>query len=403
MRHTGVAALAIFRPGMGGGGGVCASATYDRLRRELESASRVLEPRKEMSQGRNVLRRSAVSSVPRWTLFVGAALLCALTRAQAHGISEESRETMTDAGVLEYIWLGAEHMVTGYDHLLFLAGVIFFLTGFRDIVWFITAFTIGHCITLLGATLAGVTANAYLIDAVIAVSVIYKGFENLDGFKKVFDIPAPNLLAMVFGFGLIHGFGLSTRLQELPLPDEGLIPRILAFNVGVELGQVAALTAMLGFFAAWRASKSFERFGRASNIALVLAGLGLFFFQMNGYFSDAHHDHHEEHGHAHHEEHGHAHHEEHGHAHRAADAARGHDAQHHAHDTRTEHKHTLDGHAHEHARKKATNHDHGEHTHKHSEDHAHGGEGHEHDKKPALDDGQKGHEHPHDHGEGHQH
>jgi len=216
----------------------------------------------------------------------------ALPEAAAHGISEDTRETMTAGGIIDYIWLGAEHMVTGYDHLLFLFGVIFFLKGFKDVVRFITAFTLGHCITLLGATLAGITANAYIIDAVIALSVIYKGFENLDGFKKHLKIDAPNLLVMVFIFGLIHGLGLSTRLQELPLGDEGLVSRILAFNVGVELGQIAALSLMLGFFAAWRSSKVFERFDRIANIALVIAGAGLFVLQIQGYLGDhGHHDH----------------------------------------------------------------------------------------------------------------
>jgi hypothetical protein len=233
----------------------------------------------------------AVFSSRRFALLCCVVLACFMSRAQAHGISEASRETMTDGGLLAYVWLGAEHMVTGYDHLLFLFGVIFFLTGFRDIVRFITAFTIGHCITLLGATLLGITANAYLIDAVIALSVVYKGFENLDGFERFFKTRSPNLLTMVFLFGLVHGFGLSTRLQELPLGDEGIVGRILAFNVGVELGQVAALTVMLAFFAVLRSSRSFERFGKVSNIALVLAGVGLFFFQMNGYVQgDPHHE-----------------------------------------------------------------------------------------------------------------
>ena len=219
-------------------------------------------------------------------------ILCFSPRSAAHGISESSRETMADGGVLEYIWLGAEHMVTGYDHLLFLFGVIFFLTSFRDVVRFITAFTLGHCVTLLGATLLGITANAYIIDAVIAVSVMYKGFENLDGFKKTFGFDAPNLLVMVFVFGLIHGFGLSTRLQELTLGHEGLVSRILAFNVGVELGQVVALTAMLLFFKTWRSTRTFERFGRIANVGLIAAGVGLFAMQVDGYLH--HDDHHGE-------------------------------------------------------------------------------------------------------------
>jgi hydrogenase/urease accessory protein HupE len=229
--------------------------------------------------------------IARTALVASVAMLGLMSRAEAHGISESSRETMTDGGIIDYIWLGAEHMVTGYDHLLFLFGVLFFLTGFRDVVRFITAFTIGHCITLMGATLLGITANAYIIDAVIALSVIYKGFENLDGFKKSFNVQAPNLLTMVFIFGLIHGFGLSTRLQELTLGHDGLVSRILAFNVGVELGQVAALTVMIGVFKAWRSSKSFERFSTIANGGLVLAGAGLFVMQVDGYLHEDHHAH----------------------------------------------------------------------------------------------------------------
>ena len=247
----------------------------------------------------------------RWTPMTRIVLLlttlaCLVSRAEAHGIPEASRETIAQGGIVDYIWLGAEHMVTGYDHLLFLFGVVFFLTGFRDIVRFITAFTIGHCITLLGATMAGISANAYLIDAVIALSVIYKGFENLDGFKKTLGFTAPNLLGMVFVFGLIHGFGLSTRLQEITVGHDGLVSRILAFNVGVELGQIAALTVMLGFFSVWRSSASFERFSKGANAALILAGVGLFALQIDGYLHEDHHDHHAEetvapddHGHAH--------------------------------------------------------------------------------------------------------
>ena len=255
--------------------------------------------------------------------------------AYAHGLSSADREAMVGGGALEYIWLGATHMLTGYDHLLFLVGVIFFLTSFRDVVRFITAFTVGHCITLMGATLAGISANAHLIDAVIAVSVIYKGFENLDGFKRVFKKDAPNLLWMVFGFGLIHGFGLSTRLQELPLGDDGLIVRIFSFNLGVELGQIAALCVMLMFFKLWQKTSSFSKFSTAANWVLVLAGLGLLVFQMIGFFtepdhhghpeqpvqehveSDRHdgHDHAEDHGHDHKGAHGHDHEADHDHAH----------------------------------------------------------------------------------------
>ncbi len=243
-------------------------------------------------------------SVYKWWMVFGAVMALFLafpSEAMAHGISEESRATMSEGSTVDFIWLGAEHMVTGYDHLLFLFGVIFFLTSFRDIVRFITAFTLGHCITLLGATMMGISANAYIIDAIIALSVIYKGFENLDGFKKYLKFDAPNLLTMVFIFGLIHGFGLSTRLQELTLGQEGLVSKILAFNVGVELGQILALSLMLGFFAAWRKTALFARFSTASNGLLIAAGLGLFGMQVDGYMHDGEHHHHDAEEHTVHE------------------------------------------------------------------------------------------------------
>jgi hypothetical protein len=203
--------------------------------------------------------------------------------ALAHGISESDSQEMIAGGYLQYIELGASHMVTGYDHLLFLLGVVFFLTKFREIARFVTAFTIGHSITLIFATFLGITANYYLVDAVIALTVVYKGFDNLGGFRKVFGIESPNLVALVFGFGLIHGFGLSTRLQQLSLGDSGLLGRILSFNLGVELGQIAALSVMLLVLNLWRRSASFLRFSKAVNLGLILAGFGLFVFQLNGY------------------------------------------------------------------------------------------------------------------------
>src|SRR5215203_1235470 len=179
--------------------------------------------------------------------------------ASAHGISDADKQGILEGGNLEYIKLGATHMLTGYDHLLFLLGVIFFLTKFTDIVKFITAFTLGHCITLVFATLLHIKANFYLIDAVIALTVCYKAFDNLDGFKKYIQIQSPNLLGAVFLFGLIHGFGLSTRLQQLPLGQDGLVLRILSFNVGVEVGQIIALAGMWVFLSQWRKTESFGK------------------------------------------------------------------------------------------------------------------------------------------------
>lgn len=208
----------------------------------------------------------------------------------AHGMSVADKQRILDAGFMEYIELGASHMLTGYDHLLFLFGVIFFLTRFNDILKFITAFTIGHSITLIFATIYGIQANYYLIDAVIALTVCYKAFENLDGFKRYLNSRSPNLTWMVSVFGLIHGFGLSTRLQQLPLGDEGIVLKIIAFNVGVEVGQVIALAVMLFLLSGWRKRESFGRFSHASNVALMLVGGLLLMMQLHGYQHSAYTD-----------------------------------------------------------------------------------------------------------------
>ena len=203
----------------------------------------------------------------------------------AHGVSVSDQEILNNGGLWSYIYVGAKHMVTGYDHLLFLAGVIFYLSGIKDIIRFITAFTIGHSITLLGATYFGITANEHLVDAVIAISVIYKGFENLGGFEKYLKVKSPNLLLMVLLFGLIHGFGLSTRLQSFDLGDSQFLSKIICFNVGVELGQILALIPIVFLITQWKTKKSYAAFYRAANTYLVIAGLGLLIYQLYGYFN----------------------------------------------------------------------------------------------------------------------
>ena len=208
--------------------------------------------------------------------------------ALAHGISDEDKQRMLDGGYIQYIWLGASHMLTGYDHLLFLLGVVFLLSTFKDIVKFVTVFTIGHCFTLIFATYFKITWNFWLVDAIIAVSVIYKGFDNNNGFQRHFNMASPNLLKMVFAFGLLHGFGLSTRLQQLPLGDDPvhMIFRILSFNVGVELGQIVALAVMVAVLSLWRKTVHFERFSYTANLGLILAGIYLLFVQLHGYQHD---------------------------------------------------------------------------------------------------------------------
>ena len=244
-----------------------------------------------MNNNRLQCHSDARNSFIHWVmagLFV-AMLFVMPSSVQAHGMTDADKARILEAGYLEYVFLGAKHMVTGYDHLLFLFGVIFFLSKFSEVVRFITAFTLGHCVTLIGATFLGIQANYFLIDAVIALTVIYKGFDNLRGFQSVFKFNPPDLLGMVFAFGLIHGFGLSTRLQQLPLGDDmtGIVLRILAFNVGVEAGQVAALFVMLLFLAGWRHTAAFQPFSRVSNVGLVALGALLFMFQMHGYLHSA--------------------------------------------------------------------------------------------------------------------
>jgi len=219
-------------------------------------------------------------------LFLFSALLLLSSVAYAHGISEVDKAAMLNGGNLQYIWLGATHMLSGYDHLLFLFGVIFFLTNTRDIVKFVTVFTIGHSITLIFATFLGIKANYYLIDAVIALSVIYKAFDNNKGFQSYFGMKqSPNMLMMVLIFGLIHGFGLSTRLQQLPLGEDSgeMLLRIISFNVGVELGQIVALIVMLIILTGLRKLEEFNRYSKIANHFLMFLGFLLLLMQLHGY------------------------------------------------------------------------------------------------------------------------
>jgi len=203
--------------------------------------------------------------------------------AFGHGMSEAEKQTIIEGGNLRYIWIGATHMLSGYDHLAFIFGIIFFLTRFKDIVKYITAFTVGHSITLIYATFSAIQVNYFLIDAVIALSVSYIAFANLNGFEKYLNMKTPNMMVMIFGLGLIHGLGLSTRLQQLPLSEDSLLMNIISFNIGIELGQISALAIMLLLIAAFRKSHAFKSFSKAANSFLIIAGGYLFLMQMHGY------------------------------------------------------------------------------------------------------------------------
>lgn len=209
--------------------------------------------------------------------------------ASAHNVSKRDAsfvESNHGAAIPAFIYLGAKHMVTGYDHIAFLVGVIFFLYRLKDIVAYVSLFTLGHSITLLGGVLGGIHANPYAIDAIIGFSVVYKAFDNLDGFQRFFGFE-PNTKVAVLIFGLFHGFGLATKLQELDLSKNGLVANIVSFNVGVEIGQVLALTAVLIALSVWRTRPSFLRDAFATNTVLMTVGFLLVGYQIAGYIVTA--------------------------------------------------------------------------------------------------------------------
>jgi hypothetical protein len=211
--------------------------------------------------------------------------LAASQVVSAHGVTGSDADflkTVSGAHVGPFLYLGAKHMVTGYDHLLFLFGVIFFLYRLRDVAVYVTCFAVGHSATLLAGVLTGVHVNPYLVDALIGFSVVYKAFDNLDGFRTLFGWQ-PNTKAAVFGFGLIHGFGLATKLQEFALSQKGLIVNMISFNVGVEIGQLIALSIILFLMIPYRRTSGFLRHAVFANVVLMVAGFVLAGYQIAGY------------------------------------------------------------------------------------------------------------------------
>jgi hypothetical protein len=181
------------------------------------------------------------------------------------------------------MYLGAKHMVSGYDHLLFLFGVIFFLYRLKDIGIYVTLFAVGHSSTLLFGVLTGVSASAYLIDAIIGLSVVYKALDNMRAFPRWFGVQ-PSTRAATLIFGLFHGFGLATKILEFEMSRDGLVSNLLFFNVGVEIGQLLALSAILIAMGYWRRTRSFTRHAYTANVALMTAGFVLVGYQLAGYF-----------------------------------------------------------------------------------------------------------------------
>src|SRR6195256_7051766 len=230
----------------------------------------------------------SINVAPRLFGLLTVALLAILVvpEAGAHGVSGKDAlflQSIQGAAIGPLLYLGAKHMVTGYDHLAFLVGVIFFLYKMKDIVAYVSLFTIGHSITLLAGVLGGIHANPYVIDAIIGLSVVYKAFENMDGFRRVFGFQ-PNTKIAVLVFGFFHGFGLATKLQDFALAPEGLVANIVSFNVGVEIGQGLALAAILIALTYWRTRSGFLRHAFAFNGLVMACGFLLVGYQLSAYF-----------------------------------------------------------------------------------------------------------------------
>lgn len=234
-----------------------------------------------MTKGHVIDKRSVV----RFVLITASALLLPAV-ASAHGISSRDGEflqSLKGAATGPLMYLGAKHMVTGYDHLLFLVGVIFFLYRLKDILLYVSLFTVGHSITLLAGAIGGLRVNPFLIDAIIGLSIVYKGFENMGGFRRFLGFQ-PDTRAAVLVFGLFHGLGLATKLQEFQLSKNGLVANIVSFNAGVEIGQLLALTAVLIALSYWRRRPGYLHHAFLTNAVLMTAGFVLAGYQLAGYF-----------------------------------------------------------------------------------------------------------------------
>ncbi len=226
----------------------------------------------------------------RWLALVALATFLAglllAGMALAHNVTEGDAgyvQEVTGFRPIAFIYLGAKHMVTGYDHLLFLAGVIFFLYRSQDIAIYVSLFAIGHSVTMIAGVWWSISINAYIIDAIIAFSVVYKALDNLGAFRLWFGVQ-PDTKAATLIFGLLHGFGLATKIQDYDISPDGLLGNLIAFNIGVELGQLMALALILTAMTHWRARPAFARQAYAANVLMMVAGFALMGLQITGFF-----------------------------------------------------------------------------------------------------------------------
>jgi len=222
----------------------------------------------------------------RFAFFILSMLLLSTSAAMAHDV------TPGDAGYIQEIWgvhiipfmyLGAKHMVTGYDHILFLLGVVFFLYRSKDVAVYVSLFAVGHSITMLAGVWFGWGISSYIVDAIIGLSVVYKALDNLGAYQRWFGFQ-PNTKAATFIFGLFHGTGLATKILDYQIAPDGLLPNLLAFNVGVEIGQLLALAAILIVMGYWRKSAKFFEQAYTVNVVMMTIGFVLMGYQLTGYF-----------------------------------------------------------------------------------------------------------------------
>ena len=214
------------------------------------------------------------------------ALFMSIGPAYAHAVAEGDKgyiQEITGPNIIAFIYLGAKHMVTGYDHILFLLGVVFFLYKTKEVIIYVSLFAAGHSTTMLLGVYFDIGINSYIIDAIIALSIVYKALDNIGAFPVWLGFQ-PDTKAATLLFGLCHGFGLSSKIQDYEISPDGLLTNLLAFNVGVEIGQILALSAILIVMGFWRLTPGFFRHAYTANIVMMSAGFLLFGYQVAGYF-----------------------------------------------------------------------------------------------------------------------
>ncbi|BEH15767.1 HupE/UreJ family protein [Marinobacter shengliensis] len=237
-----------------------------------------------LADRKHVLRASRAYRL--FWIFMTLGLLGMSADVLAHAVAEGDKgyiQEITGVNLIAFMYLGAKHMVTGYDHLLFLLGVIFFLYQMKHIAIYVSLFAVGHSTTMLLGVYFNIGINSYIIDAIIGLSIVYKALDNLGAYQRWFGFQ-PNTKAATLIFGFFHGFGLSSKIIEYDISPDGLVPNLLAFNVGVEIGQLIALTMILIAISFWRKTDGFFRHAYTTNVAMMSAGFLLFGYQLTGYF-----------------------------------------------------------------------------------------------------------------------